>query len=173
MNTPNNQRKKDSQFKIEKSFIQLIQNYPVEEITVTQLCALSKVNRSTFYANYLDIPDLVEKMKDKMMTDFSVLYQEERTNGFNSNDFLKLFQHIQGNQLFYKAYFKLNFDLEIEITNFDRHLAERFYKNKHIEYHMEFFRAGITSMIKKWLNEDCVIAPEELFDILKEEYAAK
>ena len=58
MNTPNNKRKRNSQEKIEKVFIQLIQKKNITEISVSTICEKANINRSTFYANYLDIYDL-------------------------------------------------------------------------------------------------------------------
>ena len=63
MNTPNNKRKRDSQEKIEKTFLQLIQKKNITEISVSTICEIAKLNRSTFYANYIDVYDLVEKVK--------------------------------------------------------------------------------------------------------------
>ncbi len=60
MNTPNNKRRKASQDKIEKVFIKLIQKYELNEISVSDICKLAEINRSTFYANYLDIYDLAD-----------------------------------------------------------------------------------------------------------------
>lgn len=48
MNTPNNKRKKESQERIEKTFLQLIQTKDVENISVSEICKISKLNRSTF-----------------------------------------------------------------------------------------------------------------------------
>ncbi|RGY99465.1 TetR-like C-terminal domain-containing protein [Clostridium sp. AM58-1XD] len=170
MNTKNNQRRRTSIQKIERAFIQLLQTKNVDEITVTDLCKLAQLNRSTFYANYIDVYDLVEKLEMKMMEDFQTLYADEEANGYNSNDFLKLFYHIRENQLFYNTYFKLNFDLNVQITNYDKALAEKYYDLENIEYHMEFFRAGITAVIKRWLKGGCVLSPEEVFEIIKSEY---
>ena len=39
-----------------------------------------------------------------------------------------------------------------------------------MDYHIEFFKAGITAIIKKWLNSGCVESPEEINDILISEY---
>lgn len=173
MNTVNNKRRKDSQNRIEHAFIKLIQGKEINEISVTDICKEAQINRSTFYANYLDIYDLLDKIKDRMINDFEELYSDELTNDYNSNDFSKLFQHIKDNQLFYKTYFKLNFDIEFKSTRYDIHLANMHYHNQYVNYHMEFFKGGITSIIKLWLENDCDISPEKLFDILKEEYRNK
>ena len=49
MNIPNNKRKKESQIKIQKVFIELIQTKEINEITVSDICKIARLNRSTFY----------------------------------------------------------------------------------------------------------------------------
>ena len=51
MNTPNNKRRKESQEKIIRVFLNLIQSKEVPEITVSDICKQANINRSTFYAN--------------------------------------------------------------------------------------------------------------------------
>ena len=55
MNTPNNRRKKKSIETIEKVFIDLLQTRQLSEISVSDICKLAGLNRTTFYANYTDI----------------------------------------------------------------------------------------------------------------------
>ncbi len=57
MNIPENKKKRQSQEKITKVFLQLIQDKELEKINVTDIVKLAKINRSTFYANYIDIYD--------------------------------------------------------------------------------------------------------------------
>lgn len=74
MNIPNNKRRKTSQEKIEKVFIELIQTKNINEITVTDICKKTNLNRSTFYANYLDIYDLAAKIRKKLELEVEKLY---------------------------------------------------------------------------------------------------
>ena len=174
MNTPNNKRKKESQEKIEKTFIELIQTKEIAEISVTDICKLSGLNRSTFYANYLDIYDLSDKIKDRMINEFINIYSDEMKNKYHSYNFLKLYYHIKENQLFYKTYFKLNFDLSNTMDYIDEKEIERFIgSTKNIEYHIEFFKAGLNAVLKKWLNNGCKESPEEIDEIIKTEYKNK
>ena len=69
MNKPNNKRKKESIERIEKVFLNLIQTKEINEITVTEICKEAKINRSTFYANYLDVYDLADKIVERMATE--------------------------------------------------------------------------------------------------------
>ena len=173
MNTPNNKRRKNSQEKIERAFVHFLQTKEINEISVTDICKEAKLNRSTFYANYLDVYDLAEKIVKKIENDVFMLYQEERETKNNTNDFLKLFRHIKENQIFYKTYFKLNRDKHFIIQQYDTNLSKLMYEDKFIDYHIEFFMAGLNAIVKKWLNNDCKESPEEIEHILKSEYQSK
>lgn len=173
MNTPNNKRKKESMERIEKIFIELLQTKVLNEISVSDICKRAGLNRTTFYANYPDIYGLAGAIRDKLEVAVSDLYRDEITQGFNSNDYLKLFRHIQENQIFYQTYFKLGYDNKYRIISYDTGLAKMHFQNKHIEYHMEFFKAGITQIIKMWLKNGCKESPEEMFEIIKSEYQGR
>ena len=97
MNIPNNKRRKDSQEKIEKVFIQLIHRKNITDISVSTICEKAKLNRSTFYANYLDIYDLVEKVKKKMADDFAInmmIDNESWNQIINSNNIIETSKKI-------------------------------------------------------------------------------
>lgn len=58
-------------------------------------------------------------------------------------------------------------------TEYRIELAEKYYNNKFIDYHIEFFRAGLNAVIKKWLNSGCKETPEEINKIIISEYEKK
>ena len=98
------------------------------------------------------LSDLADKLKEKLEEEVQQLYQEEREQKFNSNDFLKLFQHIKENQIFYKTYFKLGYDNDYQIFQYDINLAKKIFDNKFINYHIIFFKNGLNAIIKVWLQ---------------------
>lgn len=173
MNTPNNKRRNKSMERIEKVFIELLQTKELNEISVSDICKRAGLNRTTFYANYTDIYGLADAIREKLEKGVSDLYQEEVTQGFNSNDYLKLFQHIKDNQIFYKTYFKLGYNNNYKIIQYDTVLARRYFQNRFIEYHMEFFKAGITQIIKIWLKSGCKESLEDIDEIIKSEYRGR
>ena len=172
MNTVNNKRKKESQNKIEKVFIQLIQKKNISEISVSTLCEKAGLNRSTFYANYIDVYDLIEKVKEKMADEFAE-FQLSQNSRQDSNGYLNLFKHIKENQIFFKTYFKLESIAITPATHYNIDLAKKYYNNEYVDYHIEFFRAGLNAIIKKWLNTGCKETPEEMSNILISEYKNK
>ena len=170
MNTKNNKRRRNSQEKMEKAFVELLQKKEINEISVTEICQKTNLNRSTFYANYIDIYDLADKLKEKLEQEVTTLYQEEREQNFNSNDYLKLFQHIKENQIFYKTYFKLGYDNKYQLFQYDKELAKKYFNNQYIDYHITFFKNGLNAIIKSWLQNGCQEPPEVMIEILKSEY---
>ena len=172
MNTSNNKKRKKSQEQIEKIFLQLIQKKNIEEISVSTICEIAKLNRSTFYANYVDIYDLAEKIKNNMEVEFAK-FQLSNNSKHDSNGYLNMFRYIKDNQIFFKTYFKLEDISKSFPTQYRIELAKKYYDNKFIDYHIEFFRAGLNAIIKKWLKNGCVETPEEINEIIISEYKNK
>lgn len=172
MNVSNNKRKKTSIEKIEKVFIQLIQKKNIEEISVSMICELADLNRSTFYSNYIDIYDLAEKVMKNMEIEFGQ-FQLSNNAKQDSNGYLNMFRYIKDNQIFFKTYFKLESYSKSLPTQYNIELAEKYYDNKYIDYHIEFFRAGLNAIIKKWLDGGCKESPEEINEIITSEYKNK
>ena len=172
MNTEKNKRRKKSQDKIEKIFLQLIQRKNIEDISVSTICELANLNRSTFYANYIDIYDLAIKVQENMEVEFAN-FQLSNNSKQDPNGYLNMFKHIKDNQIFFKTYFKLEEISKNTPTQYRIELAERYYDNKFIDYHIEFFRAGLNAVIKKWINGGCKETPEEINEIIISEYKNK
>ena len=172
MNIKNNKRRQESVKKIESAFIECLQSKDLNKISVSDICKMTGLNRSTFYANFLDIYDLADKLMEKLERDFSELFSDY--DGYTEeNGALKMFTHIKDNQLFYKTYFKLGVDGRFQLTEYDVRLAAAYYGNESIEYHVEFFRYGLNAVIKKWLQNDCRESPEEIQQIIASEYRGK
>ena len=159
--------------RIEKVFVELLQTKELDEIRVSDICKRAGLNRTTFYANYADIYGLADAIRNKLENEVTDLYEDEITQRFNSNDYLKLFRHIKDNQIFYQTYFKLGYDNEYKVIAYDVNLAREHFHNQLVEYHMEFFRAGITQIIKLWLKNGCRESPEDMVEILKSEYRGR
>lgn len=173
MNTKNNKRKRESIQKIEQVLIEFLQTKELNQISVSDICKEADLNRSTFYANYADIFELADTIREKLEAEVSELYKDDITKGYNSNNYLLLFQHIKENQIFYRTYFKLGYDEKYKILQYDYNLAKKHFGDRFIEYHMEFFKSGLNRIIKIWLQNGCKETPEEMFEIMKSEYRGR
>ncbi len=175
MNVVNNKRKRDSQEKIKKVFIDMIQTKEINEINVTDIVKKADINRSTFYANYIDIYDLADKIKEEMFQNIINLYPEQSEKKEHSYNYLTMFYHIKENQIYYKTLFKLNFDFsEFSSSTLNEQEALKFLgSTENLDYHIEFFKAGMNAIIKKWLQNNCKESPEEMNEIISKEYKGR
>ena len=172
MNTKNNKRRRESQEKIEQVFVELLREHDLKSITVSHIINNTGLNRSTFYANYTDIYDLANKVREKIEQDFSLLFADYDPSKQRDGS-LRMFTHIKENQLFYKTYFKLCYDDKHLISIYDPKRAEAEHIDKNIKYHIEFFRNGLNAIIKLWLAGGCQESPEEMAQVLIREYRGR
>ena len=172
MNTKNNKRRKASQDKIETAFIELLQTQDMKDITISDIIKAAGLNRSTFYANYIDLYDLADKTRKRLENEFTCLFADYDYLHEHSGA-LRMFTHIKENQLFYKTYFKLCLDDRHLITLYDTKRAEKEHIDSNIRYHIEFFRNGLNAIIKLWLAGGCQESPEEMAEVLKMEYRGR
>lgn len=172
MNTKNNKRRRESVAAIERAFISLLQERDFKEVTVSDICKETGLNRSTFYANFVDIFDLAEHMRQKLEADFSAQFQLN-PHLDRKEASLRMFRHVYENQLFYKTYFKLGYEKQHNILIYDQEMADRDFHGEHVEYHIEFFRAGLNAILAKWLEGGCRESPEEMDAILIAEYQGR
>ncbi len=171
MNIKNNKRRQATRKKIESIFIELLKEKEISKITVSEIIKKAEINRSTFYANYIDIYDLADKISERLEKEVNELYENDTYNNCG-NDYLKLFRHIRDNQQFYIAYFKLGYDSKhaIDLSV----LKENIYApSDNIHYHIQFHKAGMNAIIKLWLDSGCLETPEEMMEIVKEEYKGR
>ena len=69
MNTKSNQRYQETDKKIQQVFLQLLQEKDLSHTTVQDICKGCGINRSTFYAHYTDVYDLLSKMEHSVGMD--------------------------------------------------------------------------------------------------------
>ncbi|MDF7627340.1 TetR/AcrR family transcriptional regulator [Lactobacillaceae bacterium L1_55_11] len=64
---PNSPKYQQTDQKIQNVFLQLVQKYGYQKTSVRMIIAECQINRSTFYAHYLDKPDLMEKIQNQLL----------------------------------------------------------------------------------------------------------
>ncbi len=173
MNTPNNIRRRKSRKAMERVFIQMLQTRNLNQITVSDICKAAGLNRTTFYSNYEDVYALADSLREKLEAEVAQLFDPQGSSKYTENDWLRLFQHIRDNQLFYITYFKLGYDHthDVDISALSAVYPE--FPKDSMEYHVAFFKAGFNAIVKKWLAGGCKETPEQISEILKSEYRGR
>lgn len=171
MNVPNNKRRQNTLLKIHTAFIDLLDTHEFEEISVTDICNRADINRTTFYMNFRDIYDLAEAEMNRLEAESLALFGNETLNRNRSDSvLLSLFTHIKENQAQYKTYFKLGREGRLPIPDFAISETNNYHHDTYGKYHQEFFRHGLSAIIKLWVEGGCEESPEEMLHILRTEY---
>ena len=177
MNTKNNQRYRDSEKRIQDALVKLMENQELEAVTVMDICKEAHINRTTFYAHYEDIYDLMSKVERLIRQE---LYEEFRVRGvgmqnvFHHDYLIYFLRHIEKNKNFYRICLRHRVKFPLE-EGFDQlwesvvkpHCQQRGLTDERaMLYYLTFYQAGFTSLLRKWVEDGCREAPEELCSIL-------
>lgn len=172
-NISNNKTNQNSEKRMIRALIILVQNKKLRQISVSELCALAKVNRTTFYNHYDNIQDIAHAARQAIMDEYAKLFADN-TDGFTPENLLKMFRHLADNQILYNTYFRLKPNYQELLSFYDENLAQKFYPGQNkilIRYHSEFFAAGLEAIIRRWLKNGCRETPEEMTRIIISEYS--
>ncbi|MBI5973282.1 TetR/AcrR family transcriptional regulator [Staphylococcus caledonicus] len=173
--------KQKAKYRIIKSLIDLLEEYPFESISIKMICANSNVNRSTFYDNYQDKYDLLAKLQnyhltkyENLLNTFSLNFKSIKKDPDKVYQFFRIIlKYIYRKQAFYHAIFIThpNKDLVHEYLNITRSyyvkvLGENKTTIKNKSFFITYTMSGQVGVILTWLRDSCKESPEEVANIL-------
>ena len=145
MNIKDNKRHQENLQHIYSAFAALLQKQELNNISVTELCEMANVDRSTFYANFDDIPALANSLAAE-------IERQIATQPHAEGEFAWIFEYILENTELFRIYFKL----DVSQSSSD--------------YKTIFFRKGAYSVAKLWFEDGCKESPEQMGNLVKREY---
>ena len=130
--------------KIEDAFVALLQNKPLHEVSVTDICDLAQIDRSTFYAHYDDVATLANAFSEK--TERMV-----QSKSGSAEDYNWIFICIKEHPQHFNAYFKLGI------------------REVKADYKTLFLRSAVHSVAKLWFEGGCVESAEAMGALIMRE----
>ena len=166
-----------------QALIALLEKKDIDFITVTEITKKAGVNRSTFYLHYDDIYELLEETIENISKQFIASFDmsdsfkmESKKDAFLITDnmlipylnfvktnkrILKLI-HSKPKLFNAKSTYKQFYD-----TVFYPAVSFFVSDEKEKTYYLEFFTGGVTSVINKWIEQDCITEIDDLVVIIK------
>lgn len=179
MNTANNQRFLQTEKQLHRILLELLKEKEPGKITVSEVCALAGINRKTFYNHYLDIYDLMEQTEAQMGKKLvEEVISEDHYLGIG-HVFEKVFEFVKENRAFYSVYLSRNSKMQViniilpekyQISKAETGRKIGFADAYELSYHETFFMAGLTAMIRLWLDNGCMESPKEMSRMIGREY---
>ncbi len=161
--------------KLKDSLLELMNNKPIDSISVTELCNKAKVNRNTFYSHYDSPHKLLDEIEDNLYNELIDTLMKADLVNITFKDFLySLLTSIYNNRGICTVLFGKYGDTEFirNAIELPKSLVTESWKNtmhlsdfeSSIRY--TYFAGGAISVIKDWVNNGFYIRMEVLVDCL-------
>lgn len=173
MNTKNNQRFQENEKKIRECFISLLDTTDIDRITVRMICEGTGLHRSTFYAHYEDIYDLLHRterfMNEELHSEIKDMMQ--KPDFYRSPVFyVRFLSYMKRHQPFYWACLKKRNAFPIQegagplFEGVIRPACTQkgIRSEEEMMYYFTFYQAGITMIYRRWIEGGCKEAAEEI-----------
>ena len=169
-NKKNNARFQETEKRLIACALELMRSTRPERLTVRAVCERAQVNRSTFYAHFLDIPDMVAKIEAQLHRELLEGYTPGEVAPLSPASFMPFLEHVRAHQEFYRAalpwrtQFPLARGREALMREVIAPACERsgIIGEDEMTYVLVSFQAGFTFMLRHWVEGGCAQDPAEL-----------
>lgn len=170
-------RVKYTRMVLKESFIDLLEEKEISQITIKEICENADINRATFYAHYSDQYDLLRKIEDEFLDNIrNHLDQlDEKDNQVNPVLLAeKIFEYIKENAKLCKLLLSerggLNFQKRVMMLVYDTIINELTGNSKitkeDAEYVYSFTITGCVGIVQKWLDDDMKKSPRYMAEMV-------
>lgn len=158
---------------LKSSLLQLITKKPIRSISIKELCEHSGINRTTFYAHYTSISDVLNSVHDEQLDSFvQIIESIANTNPSVEEATALLLTEIYYRKDTYKILLS-NPDCYDFIQRFSALLHQNilsksvpYSRDSHVKYYPAYMTSGILACISKWVMSDCDQTPTEFASLL-------
>lgn len=170
-------RTKKTQKAIKEAFLYLLQQKPINKITISEITDRADIGRGTFYIHYTDIFDLQNKIIDETIADleriFDTAYTEKEGEDFAviSERLIKyIAQHRQLFEIFYSSSDENRLTMLIKKIFIKKIIEQENlkYNDPKDQIEVYFFIAGITGVLTDWITGNIKADDETVIQVLKQ-----
>lgn len=176
MNKKNNRQFRDSDIRMKQAMLELMNAMPFDKITVRLICERAGVNRSTFYAHYTDIYDMIGQMESNLQKDLMNSYPVSiDVTPFSLESFIPFLEFIHRHMDFYRIALRTRheFPLKQGYTPLWEQVIKPLCSQAGItsESEMMFyfigFQASFTMILKYWVDRGCTEDAKTIAQIME------
>ncbi len=182
MNTKNNLKSQETKKKIGNILVKLLAHKSISNISISEICDLCHVNRSTFYRHYRDIYDLYNQFQSEMMKEAHEACFAPVKEGylpFSRTCFQCLFQHILDHSDYYSNMvthienakivdFLLNRSQSSELQPLIQMVKME--SSEEESFRLAYFDGGLNAIIRHWIETGYSVTPKDLAYFMEKEY---
>jgi len=167
-----NRSVRNTRRRLREGLLRLMEEKPINEISVKELTELADVNRGTFYFHYADIYDLLRRTEEEFFDQFSRTLSETTPSEKTAYPYLHaVFAFLGDNRDFCSIMLGPHGDMQF-VEQIKRLVDQRcsyFWREaapeadeRRFGMYNAFIINGCIGIIQKWLSEDASRSPEEI-----------
>lgn len=184
MNQKRNQGYQRTHRNIRECVYRLLQEKPVEQITIGEICQKVGINRSTFYAHFQDVYEVMELINEELNEELVEQYQRkalaDQSEGMgpldlNRRDYMLIhLEHLRKYDWFYLMLLRdpSNILMQQSIRALQKDISDPLLRQVGVDekdaiYYFRFVTAGFFAVIQQWLEGGCREEPERIAMIIE------
>lgn len=172
---------------LNQALVELLSHKPLTKVTVSELCARAKINRSTYYLHYRDAYDQYDQLEQSLYREFIDTMDEFiRSHRGRFGDMLsisnetqvqlveEIFGYIKKNATIYGTILPLNQGNEF-LTKLYNASYERFFEvltqrndpqhQQTFEYFFAFVANGSVGVLRQWVERGMPESPRQMAEL--------
>ncbi len=153
---------------IRQALFDLMEDNPVNKITVTDICKEADINRSTFYAYYEDVNELLSAIQNELFE--NVVLSLSTENWFDellrlvdeNRDLCKVLIGPHGDSSFLRQLIYLGYENGVATwrENYPDATPEQ------LDYYYAYMASGVIGVLENWVFSDYAMSIEEIGEML-------
>lgn len=158
---------------LKKSLLSLLTHKSLHSISIKSLCENSGINRTTFYAHFSSIEDVMDSIYKEQLDNFNQIVDMITGRDYTAlRATTLLLREIQTRKETYKILLT-HPDCVSFLQRFSSILHQNilsksmpYAKESHVKYYPIYMTSGIMACISKWVMSGCDQTPEEFAEFL-------
>lgn len=159
---------------LREGLLTLLETHPIEQISVTELCRISGINRSTFYNHYNSPQEVLSDLEASVAADLTAITNRHRDNTDALDCIEEICTYLQNNRKITTTL--ITFNAETDLMEVFRRLEEIFFNPRirkgwekdpaAIHLASAFICTGSYYMIREWLIRDIRKTPRQIAELV-------
>ena len=155
------------------ALLELMEEKPVSKISISSICEAADINRSTFYAHYMDIYALLEDVENDVLNQIPNLASEDDIK--NNTEFKKLnvefFEYVKQNARTFNVLLVNSNEGGFQNLLINR-IMEKYYRpNSDVsdivnKYYYFYIINGSIGMLKEWIRDGFQLNSHDFANII-------
>ena len=175
-----NRRVKLTKMILKNSLVELMRENSISKISVKMICETADVNRSTFYAHYVDQFALLKDIEQNAFTELKKYinklekHLQDRNDQKTTQGIKEILEYIQNNADIFRVLLSDNGDLKfqkdimlwIQMQTMEDIWHARNSDTKMRDYVQGFMATGALNIMQTWLKNGMKESPEEMAEFV-------